>query len=215
MSSCFFSSREKIRISPMSEGKYRRRTALPKVPVPPVMRRVFPVTNAGSTQSRGPRRTLWPEVYADPGARAHEKPRPHNCTSRDATAKRDVCGYVMVTWPILDLIVSADALKHRTGFRPLGRPVVRFSLVFLFDAAIAVASLWIAMLLRFEGNIEAAYLALLPTYTAVLVASRFAANLLLRLHRWSFRLSGLHDGARVVVGAAAGSGTVSYTHLRA
>jgi len=82
--------------------------------------------------------------------------------------------------------VSADALNHRTGFRPLGRPVVRFSLVFFFDAAIAIASLWIAMLLRFEGNIEAAYWALLPTYTAVLVASRFAANLVLRLHRWSF-----------------------------
>ena len=103
-------------------------------------------------------------------------------------------------------VVNADALTPRTGFRPLGRPVVRFSLVFLFDAAIAIASLWIAMFLRFEGNIDPVYWALLPTYTGVLVASRFAANLLLRLHRWSFRLSGLHDGARVVVGAAAGTG---------
>ena len=102
--------------------------------------------------------------------------------------------------------MSADALKHRTAFRPLGRPVVRFSLVFFFDAAIAIASLWIAMLLRFDGNVEPAYWALLPTYTAVLVASRFAANLLLRLHRWSFRLSGLHDGARVVMAAAVGTG---------
>ena len=109
-------------------------------------------------------------------------------------------------WPILETIVSADALKHRTGFRPLGRPVVRFSLVFFFDAAIAAASLWIAMLLRFEGNIEPDYWALLPTYTAALIAARFAANLLLRLHRWSFRLSGLHDGARVVVAAAFGTG---------
>jgi FlaA1/EpsC-like NDP-sugar epimerase len=102
--------------------------------------------------------------------------------------------------------VSADALKHRTAFRPLGRPGVRFSLVFFFDATIAIASLWIAMFLRFEGNIEPAYWAVLPTCTAVLVASRFGANLLLRLHRWSFRLSGLNDGARVVVAAAAGSG---------
>jgi FlaA1/EpsC-like NDP-sugar epimerase len=101
--------------------------------------------------------------------------------------------------------VSADALTPRRGFRPLGRPAVRFSLVFCFDAAIAVASLWTAMFLRFDGNIEAAYWALLPTYTAVLVASRFAANLLLRLHRWSFRLSGLHDGARVMVAAGAGT----------
>src|SRR5262245_26639258 len=85
-------------------------------------------------------------------------------------------------------VVNADALTPRTGFRPLGRPVVRFSLVFLFDAAIAIASLWIAMFLRFEGNIDPAYWALMPAYTGVLVACRFAANLLLRLHRWSFRL---------------------------
>jgi len=103
--------------------------------------------------------------------------------------------------------VTSDALKYRAVFRPLGRPAVRFSVVFFFDAAIAVASLWIAMFLRFDGNIERAYWALLPTYTAVLVASRFSVNLLLRLHRWSFRLSGLNDGARVVVAAAGGTGT--------
>src|SRR5574344_3128887 len=37
MSSCFFSSREKIRISFISDSKKRRKTALPKLPVPPVM----------------------------------------------------------------------------------------------------------------------------------------------------------------------------------
>jgi FlaA1/EpsC-like NDP-sugar epimerase len=105
------------------------------------------------------------------------------------------------------VVVNTDALTHRTGFRPLGRPAVRFSLVFFFDAAIAVVSLWTAMFLRFDGHVEEAYWSLLPTYTVVLVASRFAANLLLRLHRWSFRLSGLHDGARVGVAAAAGTGT--------
>lgn len=36
MSSCFFSSLEKIRISLMSDSKKRRKTALPKDPVPPV-----------------------------------------------------------------------------------------------------------------------------------------------------------------------------------
>lgn len=103
-------------------------------------------------------------------------------------------------------VVNADALTPRTGFRPLGRPAVRFSVVFFFDAVIAIASLWIAMFLRFEGNVEPVYWGLLPLYTGVLVVSRFAANLALRLHRWSFRLSGLHDGARVVVAAAGGTG---------
>ena len=40
MSSCFFSSREKMRISPMSEYKKCFRTVCPKLPVPPVISRV-------------------------------------------------------------------------------------------------------------------------------------------------------------------------------
>lgn len=42
MSSCFFSSREKMRISAMSVLRKRLRTALPKLPVPPVIISVFP-----------------------------------------------------------------------------------------------------------------------------------------------------------------------------
>src|SRR5215212_8153484 len=41
MSSCFFSSRLKMRISPISALKKRRSTALPNVPVPPVMTSVL------------------------------------------------------------------------------------------------------------------------------------------------------------------------------
>src|SRR5688572_11606764 len=41
MSSCFFSSREKIRTSAMSLWRYRCSTALPKVPVPPVINNVL------------------------------------------------------------------------------------------------------------------------------------------------------------------------------
>ena len=41
MSSCFFSSRLKMRISLMSESRKRRNTALPKEPVPPVIRRTL------------------------------------------------------------------------------------------------------------------------------------------------------------------------------
>src|SRR3569833_1519180 len=41
MSSCFFSSRLKTRISPKSLRRKRLRTALPKEPVPPVMRRTL------------------------------------------------------------------------------------------------------------------------------------------------------------------------------
>ena len=41
MSSCFFSSRERMRISLMSVFKKRSTTAWPKEPVPPVMRRTL------------------------------------------------------------------------------------------------------------------------------------------------------------------------------
>lgn len=43
ISSCFFSSRLKIRISPISVYKNLFSTALPNEPVPPVINRVFPV----------------------------------------------------------------------------------------------------------------------------------------------------------------------------
>ena len=41
MSSCFFSSRLKIRISAISESKKRPNTALPNEPVPPVINKVL------------------------------------------------------------------------------------------------------------------------------------------------------------------------------
>lgn len=40
MSSCFFSSREKMRISPISVSKKCFKTVWPNDPVPPVIRRV-------------------------------------------------------------------------------------------------------------------------------------------------------------------------------
>ena len=42
MSSCFFSSRLKMRISRSPEWRNLSRTAFPKEPVPPVMRRTLP-----------------------------------------------------------------------------------------------------------------------------------------------------------------------------
>ncbi len=98
-------------------------------------------------------------------------------------------------------------LSRWPASRLLEIAALRSSIVLLFDATIAVASLWFAMLLRFDGRIESPYLETLPFYSLLLVASRVGANWLLRLHRWSFRLSGLHDGARVAAGAAAGTCT--------
>ena len=83
---------------------------------------------------------------------------------------------------------------------------LRYFLVIAVDATIPALSLWFAMFLRFDGRIVVDYGRHLPLFTVLLVCGRVLANLLLRLHRWSFRLSGLPDGARVGVAGLLGTG---------
>jgi FlaA1/EpsC-like NDP-sugar epimerase len=89
---------------------------------------------------------------------------------------------------------------------PLEVPVFRIIVLLIVDALIATVSLWTAMLLRFEGKIDPEYWAVLPFYVLAIVAARLVVNTSFKLHRWSFRLSGLHDGARVVSAAVVGTG---------
>ena len=89
----------------------------------------------------------------------------------------------------------------RMRFSPL-----RYFLVIAVDAAIPAFSLWFAMFLRLEGRADVQFGSVLPALTLLLVCGRIMANLLLRLHRWSFRLSGLPDGARVGVAGLLGTG---------
>jgi FlaA1/EpsC-like NDP-sugar epimerase len=74
------------------------------------------------------------------------------------------------------------------------------------DGLIAASSLWLAMLLRFDGQIRSSYLAALPALIALLVGCRVLANSLLRLHRWSFRFAGLTDAVRVGLAGVLGTG---------
>ena len=83
---------------------------------------------------------------------------------------------------------------------------VRYVLVLTLDAVIPAFSLWFALFLRFDGRITLEYARVLPVLALVLVCGRIVANLLMRLHRWSFRLSGLPDGARVGVAGLLGTG---------
>src|SRR5664280_3182946 len=89
----------------------------------------------------------------------------------------------------------------RIQFSPL-----RFLLVMAVDAVIPAFSLWFALFLRLEGRADVEFGAVLPALTLLLICGRILANLLLRLHRWSFRLSGLADGARVGVAGLLGTG---------
>jgi len=75
------------------------------------------------------------------------------------------------------------------------------------DAAITSASLLVALNLRFEGGpLPPADRQALPLVLGLLVASRVVVNLFFRLERWSFRFSGLPDGARVGMAGVFGTG---------
>ncbi len=83
---------------------------------------------------------------------------------------------------------------------------LRHAVLLLLDGAIAALCLWFAFFLRFEGNIRQPYRGALPVLLVILVCSRVIANFLLRLHRWSFRFSGLPDGTRIGIAGLLGTG---------
>ena len=83
---------------------------------------------------------------------------------------------------------------------------LRRTAIFALDAAITTLSLWLALLLRFEGHVEPPYAALFPAYLVFLLAARLTSTALFQLHRWSFRLSGLTDGVRIGLAGLLGSG---------
>jgi FlaA1/EpsC-like NDP-sugar epimerase len=74
------------------------------------------------------------------------------------------------------------------------------------DAAAAALALYLAYLIRFEGLIPRERVAQLVLCLPVLLGIRVAVGLAFGLHRWSFRLSGLHEGLRVVKASLVGSG---------
>ena len=89
------------------------------------------------------------------------------------------------------------------GFRrSLRSASTRWVALLGLDGTISAASFSVAMLLRFEGSIPEPDRTLLPAFAFLFVGFRILSNLLFRLHRWSFRLSGLTDGARVGMAAA-------------
>ncbi len=83
---------------------------------------------------------------------------------------------------------------------------LRQAVILLVDGFLGALSLWLALLLRFEGAIPAAWWKDLGWVLLLLAAARITASALLRVHRWSFRFSGLTDGARVGLSGLLGTG---------
>jgi FlaA1/EpsC-like NDP-sugar epimerase len=83
---------------------------------------------------------------------------------------------------------------------------VREALILAADAVVAVCALWLAYELRFEFSVPRLEQQALPGLLVAIAGCRVAANMALRLHRWSFRLSGLVDAARVGLATLFGTG---------
>jgi FlaA1/EpsC-like NDP-sugar epimerase len=73
------------------------------------------------------------------------------------------------------------------------------------DGLVTIVALYLAYLARFEGRIPPEYLAKIPGALGVLVSVRILMTLLFGLHRWSFRLSGLHEAVRLATATVAGT----------
>lgn len=98
-------------------------------------------------------------------------------------------------------MASADPLRRLRG---MGGPP-RYALILAYDAVAIVLAFLLAFLVRFDGQIPDARLAQFHAYWPLLVVIRLAVHLGFGLHRWSFRLSGLHEGVRVVYATLVGS----------
>ena len=105
--------------------------------------------------------------------------------------------------------MSAAKRARRLG-ATLVSPARQITMLAL-DGLLAVGSLILAVQLRFDGAVPSTYAETLPLLALMLVPIRIATSTLLRLHRWSFRFSGLADAARI--GLAGFLGSVAFTGL--
>ncbi len=82
----------------------------------------------------------------------------------------------------------------------------RAIVILSIDGVITALGLWLALMLRFEFDLPADTRASLIFNLLALVLCRVLVNASFRLHRWSFRFSGLTDGARVAMAGLFGTG---------
>ena len=101
--------------------------------------------------------------------------------------------------PAVEALPSWHALQSFAG----GKRLVS---ILVLDALLISASLYIAYLLRFEGQIWPEYRRIFTRFLPLFLVIRLSLHLAFGLHRWSFRLSSLADGARIAAAGLSGSG---------
>jgi FlaA1/EpsC-like NDP-sugar epimerase len=100
-------------------------------------------------------------------------------------------------------MVAPEKLE-RAG-RPIARRVLRYATILSIDGLLTVLSLYLAFFARFEGRIPPEQSRKLVLAIPILVSIRLAVSLVFGLHRWSFRLSGFHEAARLAMATLSGS----------
>jgi FlaA1/EpsC-like NDP-sugar epimerase len=88
--------------------------------------------------------------------------------------------------------------------RGVGGPP-RYLLILGWDVVAITASLFLAYYIRFDGHIPESRVSQFADCLPLLLVIRLALHLGFGLHRWSFRLSGLHEGLRIIYATLVGS----------
>src|SRR5262245_30403212 len=81
----------------------------------------------------------------------------------------------------------------------------RYALILAGDLVATALSLYLAFLLRFEGRIPPERVDQFLRCLAPLLFIRGTLGVAFGTHRWSFRLSGIHEGMRLVHATLTGS----------
>ena len=106
-------------------------------------------------------------------------------------------------------VTAESPLRSRlTQLRQLGG-LPRYAVILACDALAVATSLLLAFMVRFEGSIPPERVSQLLRCLPLLLAIRLPLQLGFGLHRWSFRLSGLHEGLRIVYATLLGSALFS------
>jgi FlaA1/EpsC-like NDP-sugar epimerase len=81
----------------------------------------------------------------------------------------------------------------------------RTALILGYDAVASLAGLYLALMLRLAGDVRPEFALSAKVAAPFLVAIRLATVIAARLHRWSFRMSGLAEAARLAMSMLAAS----------
>jgi FlaA1/EpsC-like NDP-sugar epimerase len=86
-----------------------------------------------------------------------------------------------------------------------GTPAVRYAIILAYDAVATLCGLYGALLFRLSGEVPSHFAVEARIAAPVLVAIRLGTAYAARLHRWSFRGSGIWEAARLAFGMLAAS----------